>query len=462
MEKYLEDVGEFGQFQIQNFILLSLPTIVVAMQKYAWVFLGAKVKHRCQLPWEEVNANYSLPVEELELYFPRDRNTDNGFSQCTIFKEVKKNWNSSLEIESCSNFIYDRSEYESSAVIDYNLVCGRSWMRSTVQSLFMVGTLFGSNFFGHLSDRFLLGATLQGIFLIAYVIMMEMVGKTKRVVVGILAHAFYSIAFFTGALIAYLVTSWRWLQVAYTLPAILFIPYYWIISESARWLSAKGKSEEAKNILKKVAQTNGKKVSEESLEMAIQVPEGEKGGNFFDLFRYKSLRLKTCIFFIGCGAVEIPGLLFSLYIIEKVGRKLPLCGMMCTGGVALLIGLFLDKNSIEVAILSYIGKMCISGSYAIIYTFTAESFPTVVRNVAVGSSSMVASVGGALATYVNLLGDFWPPLPYIIFGLSSFLSGVLCLMLKETKGNPMDDLIQEKIQSSRGEENRGYGKENSA
>lgn len=50
-----------------------------------------------------------------------------------------------------------------------------------------------------------------------------------------------------------------------------------------------------------------------------------------------------------------------------------------------------------------IGKLCITASYAIIYVLTAEIFPTVVRNVGVGSSSMVARIGGALAPYINLL-----------------------------------------------------------
>ena len=49
------------------------------------------------------------------------------------------------------------------------------------------------------------------------------------------------------------------------------------------------------------------------------------------------------------------------------------------------------------------GKLCITASYAIIYTLSAEIFPTVVRNVGMGSSSMVARIGGALAPYINML-----------------------------------------------------------
>ena len=63
----------------------------------------------------------------------------------------------------------------------------------------------------------------------------------------------------------------------------------------------------------------------------------------------------------------------------------------------------LSEQNIWLITLAMIGKMCITSTYAIIYVFTAELFPTVVRNVAVGSSSMIARVGGAVAPYINLL-----------------------------------------------------------
>ena len=43
-----------------------------------------------------------------------------------------------------------------------------------------------------------------------------------------------------------------------------------------------------------------------------------------------------------------------------------------------------------------LGKSISAGTFAIIYVFAAELFPTVVRNVGVGASSMSARVGGLL------------------------------------------------------------------
>lgn len=52
------------------------------------------------------------------------------------------------------------------------------------------------------------------------------------------------------------------------------------------------------------------------------------------------------------------------------------------------------------------GKLAITASYGAVYVFTAEQFPTVIRNAALGSSSMCARLGGILAPFMNLLVGF--------------------------------------------------------
>lgn len=50
-----------------------------------------------------------------------------------------------------------------------------------------------------------------------------------------------------------------------------------------------------------------------------------------------------------------------------------------------------------------IGKFMIAGSFAIIYNYTAELFPTPVRNTALGVGSMCARLSGALTPLITLL-----------------------------------------------------------
>ncbi|KAG0711091.1 Organic cation transporter protein [Chionoecetes opilio] len=444
--------GGFGKYQKRMFLLLFLPTVVVSMQKLAWVFLAPKVDHRCRMWWEEENATYPMDDELKKLSYPWDEK-DNNYDQCRYFSHAL----------SCGSAqVYDTSEFQTSAVIDYGLVCERAWLRATVQSLYMVGMLLGSYVLGDASDRFgrkpvflsalvvmvvvgigqvaiphygallvlrlLLGASLQGIFLVAYVISMEMVGKRSRTVVGVLAHGFYTIGYFVAALLAWLISSWRWLQVAMTLPALLFIPYYWIIPESARWLIAKGRSQEAQVILMKAAKVNGQEITEDVLEAAVKNDTDNKGkaarGNFLDLFRQPRMRLTTLnIFFnwvvnsgvyyglslntsnlggdpylnfVISAAVEVPALAMATLLLDRVGRRIPLSAFLGLGGLFLVATVFVPQGMSWLLItLAMCSKLCITASYAIIYVLTAEVFPTVVRNVGVGSSSMVARVGGA-------------------------------------------------------------------
>jgi len=51
----------------------------------------------------------------------------------------------------------------------------------------------------------------------------------------------------------------------------------------------------------------------------------------------------------------------------------------------------------------FLGKFCIAGAFAIIYNYTVERFPTVVRNTAIGLGSMFARLAGGFTPLVTLL-----------------------------------------------------------
>ncbi|GLG96485.1 Organic cation transporter protein [Gryllus bimaculatus] len=487
-------LGDFGRYQKRIYFLLCLPGIPVAFHKLVNVFIQASASHRCRLPFEAENATYHLPAHILNLSYPRDPGGENKWSSCerldTNFSaeywDIGKPANSS---QLCDEWVFDTSLYHSSAVTEWNLVCDRAWLKATADAIFMLGDLLGSLVFGDLSDRFgrkpifffslvlqvvtglltalapnyvsfmiarmIVGATTAGIFLVAYVIAMEMVGPSKRLVAGVIVQAFFTLGYILTAAFAYFIRDWRLLQGAVSLPGIVFFSYWWFVPESPRWLITKGRSDTARSVLHKAAKENRVTVPEDVLDSVtrsthLQDPEKKalEGGSMLDLVRTPNLRQKSLVvFFIwfvnSCtyyglswntsslggndfinfclsGFVEFPAYVILLFTLNRWGHVF-----------WLTITLVMT------------GKMAITASFATIYVFSAELFPTVIRNVGIGASSTCARVGGMSAPYINLLINTWQPLPAIIFGAITVLAGLLALLLPETAHKTLPDSVAE-------------------
>ena len=90
----------------------------------------------------------------------------------------------------------------------------------------------------------------------------------------------------------------------------------------------------------------------------------------------------------------------------------------------------------------YFGKIAVQGAFNILYIFTSELYPTVVRNTAVGVTSMVARFGSGLSSYIALLSNISLPIvPMIIFALFSLFAGMLVFVLPETSEKPLPETI---------------------
>lgn len=366
----LPHLGNFGRYQKRIYFLLCLPAISCAFHKLAGVFLLANPDHRCALPGEWENSSYVISDDLWRLAYPIDTLTKN-YSKCEYYKDIllpdsleipfkptdvvdidyllDSNTtttqattttvsNAKREIQSCEKWIYDDSKFENSVVTDWNLVCGKSFMRASADSLFMLGVLLGSIVFGHLSDkigrkpvfiaslvlqlifgitagiapeyfsyslsRIIVGSTTSGVFLVAYVISMEMVGPDSRLFAGTICMMFFSVGYMLTAVFAYFIHDWRALQIALTLPGVLFLSYWWFIPESARWLLTKNRHREAIDLIQTAAKENNVTVPQDVLDRLIETeiekkPDGEDDSkpSILDVFRYPNLRRKALLIF---------------------------------------------------------------------------------------------------------------------------------------------------------------------
>lgn len=158
--------------------------------------------------------------------------------------------------------------------------------------------------------------------------------------------------------------------VIFSLP-VLTITYWWTIPESIRWLIAKRRQEDVKNVLKKVAKLNGIGFSDSMLEN-IETRKDETKVSFAQILNSRVMltRFVLCCcawlgsFFLYFGfilnsvslagdpyldftfqtLVEIPGCILPLCVVDKYGRRFPLSASLFFTGVVCFVFVMIPKG----------------------------------------------------------------------------------------------------------------------
>jgi len=259
------------------------------------------------------------------------------------------------------------------------------------------------------------------------------------------------------------------------LHSLLLVFHWWLMDESPRWLWMQGRRDEAIKIVSKGVDMNGKGIpldkqyylTKSRQNAAVEPPQEQAG--VIDLFRTPNLRIKTlnaCLCFFAnslvyyglslsagklygnpylilfiMGLVEYPTYIALVFVLDILGRRSITSTLMLIGGICCIVAAFIEQGSTAATAIVMIGKLTIAGSFAVIYNYAAELFPTVVRNSAMGLGSMCARLSGALTPLITLLDTLDPTIPAVIFGVVSLVSGLWVLFLPETMNQPMPQSI---------------------
>ena len=139
--------------------------------------------------------------------------------------------------------------------------------------------------------------------------------------------------------------------------------------------------------------------------------------------------------FIMICLVEIPPYLLLPFIIDMWGRTQLVPGICC------IVADFLTQGTAHFAILALGAKMGAATAFNISFMYTAQLYPTSIRNTAVGICSTVARFGGLMAPWV---GKYLPDkgsrpkeLPLYLFGGFGVLGGHCALLLPDTLEFPL-------------------------
>ncbi|KAG8223271.1 hypothetical protein J437_LFUL001548 [Ladona fulva] len=333
--------------------------------------------------------------------------------------------------------------------------------------------------------RFLLGFVSVSVVFSGFVICMEIVGGKWRTISGVSYLFPVPLSYIAIAGIAYLIRDWPMQQLAITLPAVLLLSLWWIIPESPRWLLAMGRIEEVLVILRQASIVNKKPppppadkflahANANSVSNAAEDENARKSG-FLDLFRTPNIRRNSLLLYILwfvlyfvyyglvlnlsniggniyvntvlSGAVELPAIAMCILFLLRSGRRWPLSLSMLGSGISCLLTLTVPQGRSELewvtVAMAMCGKFAISTSNAMLPVFTAELFPTVVRNLGVGSSNIPAGVALMLVPYLWNLSTVASGLPMGLLGTLGVIGGVCTLFLPETANCTLPQTIEE-------------------
>lgn len=195
--------------------------------------------------------------------------------------------------------------------------------------------------------------------------------------------------------------------------------------------------------------------------------------SFFSLFKYASVRrpfLILCYLWFSISGIyyglsiyikNLPGDIYMngifIYVSEifsyvisgwiinipSIGRR----GSMMIFASVSLIGymtlLMFNFNNYYKTLFSFLARFAISGVYNVLYTYSTEVYPTVVRAKGFGFNSITARLGGII---FPLLIELLEGRVIFIFTMLNFLALMLCFLLPETYGKPLEDKIREQEQ----------------
>jgi MFS transporter, putative metabolite:H+ symporter len=311
--------------------------------------------------------------------------------------------------------------------------------------------------------------------------------KYRGKYVGMLS-GFFSFGYVGAAILAYFVIpasdfGWRLALLITAVPILLVVYWRRFLPESPRWLESQGKLAEADQVMKgieeKVERIIGKKLPEPKSDVSYQAIQVQKG-NFFSLWKRPFVKStimlwvlwftvtfafygfftwlptllfnegyqisKSFFFSIIIYLAQIPGYFTGAFLNDRIGRKKVIISYLALGCVA---AIFMSQthSATGIVISGFFMSMFLTGTYAGIYAYTPEQYPTFIRSTGTGSASSFGRIGGLLAPI--LIGFVYPLYGFLgVFLLSTgflFLGMLVVLILgDETKSKSLDQIISEK------------------
>ncbi|XP_027805480.2 solute carrier family 22 member 4 isoform X1 [Marmota flaviventris] len=313
-------------------------------------------------------------------------------------------------------------------------------------------------------------------YVVAFILGTEILGKSVRIIFSTLGVCtFFAVGYMVLPLFAYFIRDWRMLLLALTVPGVLCVPLWWFIPESPRWLISQRRFKEAEAIIQRAAKMNNivaPAVIFDPAELQELNSSEQQKVYILDLFRTWNIAIisimslllwmLTSVGYFGLSLnvpnlhgdpylncflsalIEVPAYITAWLLLRTLPRRYIIAGVLFWGGGVLLLIQVVPADYYFVSIgLVMLGKFGVTSAFSMLYVFTAELYPTLVRNMAVGITSMASRVGSIIAPYFVYLGAYNKVLPYIVMGSLTVLIGIVTLFFPESFGATLPETLEQ-------------------
>jgi putative MFS transporter len=314
--------------------------------------------------------------------------------------------------------------------------------------------------------------------------------------VGSLA-GFFSFGFVAAALLGYLIVpttpdGWRIVLVLTALPVLMLLWWRRVLPESPRWLESRGRHDEARAAVDKIERellATGYTLETASLDARIETRLQETPGKGSFIANFKALWLgkqakvtamtwtmwlaitfsyysfftwipgllmqhgmsitKSFAYSLAIYIAQIPGYFSAAWLNEKIGRQATIASYMVLGGVAALT-MTMTRTNEAIMVAGICLSFFMNGTYAGVYAYTAEVFPTAIRTTGVGIASAVGRIGAIISPI--LVGYIFPILGFGgVFGVTTavLLTGAIAVLVMgiRTKGLSLEAIAVKELEA---------------
>ncbi|KAK0139508.1 Solute carrier family 22 member 7 [Merluccius polli] len=416
----LTEINGFGKFQIALMLIQSISRMTLPCHFLLNNFIAVVPRHHCDPGSLDDGGVFQNLSQDQRLAVGVPMREDGTPDTCGMYSEPQyqllaaPNSTDHIPTVQCqSGWVYDTSTFRTTIVTEWDLVCSRKGLDKATATMFFIGVMCGAPLYGFLSDRFgrrkmllvsylstitlamtsafstsylmfvimryFTGVAIAGISIISIVLNVEWCGVEHRTFAGVIASIDWTLGNMLLCGIAYFVNEWRVLMVVATSPLILAVITWWWIPESARWLVANGRAEEAHSYILKCAKINNRykcvaDVTPKTLLDSATCESEIKKYTFLDLVRTPNMRkLAICSGIVWYGVaftyygislnvtgfglnpyltqfvfacIEIPGKVVVYYALNKLGRRPCQMGSLLLTGVCIFINLFIPNGNL--------------------------------------------------------------------------------------------------------------------